>query len=151
MSTDWPDALHAPDRARIQQALEEFWLLLAQLAESLAAREILLASERAATLRNLVLELMLALNGIRRPVQIRSLNRYLSQSQREALEKTLITPRPDSDAYIGQAVALVVIYRWYAPQLVDKFGLAYPAVAEQEVWQRISRLLPDWPLSVTTD
>jgi len=151
MSTDWPDALLAPDRARIQQALEEFWLLLAELAESLAAREILLASERAATLRNLVLELMLALNGIRRPVQIRSLNRYLSQSQREALEKTLITPRPDSDAYIGQAVALVVIYRWYAPQLVDKFGLAYPAVAEQEVWQRISRLLPDWPLSVTTD
>jgi len=151
MSTDWPDALHAPDGARIQQALEEFWLLLAQLAESLAAREILLASERATALRSLVLELMLALNGIRRPVQIRSLNRYLSQSQREALKKTLITPRPDSDAYIGQAVALVVIYRWYAPQLVDKFGLAYPAVAEQEVWQRISRLLPDWPLSVTTD
>ncbi len=65
--------------------------------------------------------------------------------------KTLITPRPDSDAYIGQAVALVVIYRWYAPQLVDKFGLAYPEATEQAVWQRISRLLPDWPLAVTTD
>ncbi len=151
MSTDWPDALHAPDGARIQQALEEFWLLLAELAESLAAQEILLCSERAATLRSLVLELMLGLNGIRRPIQTHSLNRYLGQSQREALEKTLITPRPDSDAYIGQAVALVVIYRWYAPQLVDKFGLAYPEATEQAVWQRISRLLPDWPLAVTTD
>ncbi len=151
MSPNWPDALHAPDKARIQEALAEFWLLLAELAESLAAREILLCSERAAALRSLVLELMLALNGIRRPVDTRSLNRYLSQSQREALEKTLITPRPHRDAYIGQAVALVVIYRWYAPQLVDKFGLAYPAAAEQEVWQRISRLLPDWPRAVTTD
>ena len=151
MSSDWPDPLAAPEAARIQTALEQFWPLLADLAELLAAQELLLGAERVAALRSLVLELMLALNGIQRPAGARTLNRYLSRRQREALEKTLITPRPDHDAYVGQAVALVVIYRWYAPQLVDKFGLAYPAATEQEVWQRISRLLPDWPAAITTN
>ena len=151
LPTDAPQPLLAPEPARIQAALAEFWAQLAELSELLAAHELLLSAERAADLRGLVLEMMLALNGIQRPASAGSLNRYLSPRQRAALEKTLAAPQPGREAWIGQAVALVVIFRWYAPQLVEKFNLDYPADLEQEVWERIARALPDWPLAVTTD
>lgn len=146
----WTESLQPPDRTRIQTALEEFWTLLGDLTELLAAQELLLGAERITALRCVVLELMLALNGIRRPPGTRSLNGYLSERQRMALEKTLAAPDPSHTALVGQAVALVVIYRWYAPQLVATLGLAYPDTLEHEVWQALAQRLPDWPLSITT-
>ncbi len=50
-----------------------------------------------------------------------------------------------------RAVALVVIYRWYAPQLVEQYKLAYPQALEAEVWRQLQHELPDWPLTVTTE
>lgn len=150
MLPTWPDPLLAPDRTRIQAALEEFWTLLADMAEPLEAQELLLSAERIAALRSLTLELMLALNGIRRPPAARSLNCYLSARQRAALEKTLAAPEGSQEALLGQAVALVVIYRWYAPQLVEKLGLHYPDSLEREAFEAIARRLPNWPVSITT-
>ena len=95
--------------------------------------------------------MMLALNGIQWPTGTRHLNGYLSASQRAALEKTLVAPEVSGESWIGRAVALVVIYRWYAPQLVEKFDLAYPHELENAVWTHLQQNIPDWPLSVTTD
>jgi hypothetical protein len=55
------------------------------------------------------------------------------------------------ESYIAQAVALTVIYRWYAPQLVAKLGLTYPHHREQSVWIDLVNRLPDWPLHVSTE
>lgn len=150
MSLTCSDPLQAPDRTRIQAALEEFWTLLGDLAELLATQELLLGAERIAALRSVVLELMLALNGISRPPGARSLNRYLSARQAAAIEKTLAAPEASRAAQVGQAVALVVIYQWYAPQLVDTLGLAYPDALEHEVRQAVAQKLPEWPLAITT-
>jgi hypothetical protein len=95
--------------------------------------------------------MMLALNGIARPVGTTHLNDYLSASQRAALEKTLVLPAVDMESCIAQAVALTVIYRWYAPQLVAKLGLTYPHHREQSVWIDLVNRLPDWPLHVSTE
>ena len=117
----WPDALQPPRSDQIQTLLETFWLDLAVLADLLPRGQFLLAAEQLHTLRQTVLQMMLALNGIQRPAT-RDLNTYLSANQRAALEKTLLMPTVDhaewAEAWIGQAVSLVVIYRWYAPQLV---------------------------------
>jgi hypothetical protein len=75
----------------------------------------------------------------------------LGESQRAAIQKTLLLPSVSAEGWIGQAVALVVIYRWYAPQLVDKFGLAYPQALETAVWQQLASELADWPLTITTE
>jgi hypothetical protein len=98
--------------------------------------------------------MMLALNGIQRPAT-RDLNTYLSANQRAALEKTLLLPSIDPgewpDACVGQAVSLVVIYRWYAPQLVAKYALRYPASQEQSAWDTLLEKLPTWPKEITTE
>ncbi len=146
----WPDPLQPPDPTYVEATLARFWRDLALLADLLASDELLLAAEHAAGLRGLVLELMLALNGIARPAATRRLNGYLGASQRAALEKTLALPRVDADSIMGQAVALVVIYRWYAPQLVATFGCTYPADQEEAAWAALTAALPDWPLTVTT-
>jgi len=67
------------------------------------------------------------------------------------LEKTLVTPEVSPESWIGRAVALVVIYRWYAPQLVEKYNLTYPQALEDKVWAQLQHELPDWPLTVTTE
>jgi hypothetical protein len=149
--TTWPDPLTPPDPQHVHALLAAFWAQLAALAPELADAQWLLAAERIDTLRRMVLEMMLALNGIARPQATSALNRYLSESQRTALEKTRLLPTVNLDGLVGQAVALVVIYRWYAPQLLDRFGGDYPSHAEQIAWQTLTAALPDWPAQVTTD
>ena len=148
---DWPDELQAPEPIRVQALLTSFWLELRQLSELIQRTEHLLAEASTAHLRALVLEMMLALNGIQPPQGTRHLNGYLSDSQRAAIQKTLIAPEVSAESWIGRAVALVVIYRWYAPQLVEKFGLDYPQKVEEEVWSLLRRELPDWPATITSD
>jgi len=151
----WPDRLEAPDSARVQQHLSAFWETLERLPDLITRGEQLLAAEITHELRAIVLEMMLALNGIQRPTASRHLNSYLSASQRAAIERTLIAPAVDSDvngdSWIGQAVALVVIQRWYAPQLVDRFDLIYPQHLEERVWKTLRANLPDWPAYVTSE
>jgi hypothetical protein len=150
-ATSWPDALCPADPAEVQELLARFWRELAALAGLLPRREYLLAAEQTCELRRIVLALMLSLNGIARPAATAHLNSYLSASQRAALEKTLVAPTPEEDAWVGQAVALVVIYRWYAPQLVEKYRLTYPVDAEAAAWNALARAVPTWPQTITTD
>jgi hypothetical protein len=150
----WPDALQSPQPAQLQQLLTTFWKELALLGDLLPRQQFLLAAEQLHGLRQTVLQMMLALNGIQRPLT-NDLNLYLGASQRAALEKTLLLPSVEhkslADGLIGQAVALVVIYRWYAPQLVNKFGLLYPHEQEMATWQELLANLPTWPEQVTTE
>lgn len=130
--------------------LEFFWITLACLPDLVQRQEHLLAAETTSTLRRIVLELMLALNGIAWPTGTTHLNSYLSASQRAAIEKTLLAPAISAESWIGQAVALIVIYRWYAPQLTARHALDYPHTAEATALAAL-RQLPDWPLTITTD
>jgi hypothetical protein len=147
--TQWPDQLQEPDPARVQQILADFWHLLAELPDLIERDEQLLCHDTTSALRVIVLEMILALNGIASPQTTRHLNHYLSASQRAALEKTLLAPDADASAWVGQAVALVVIYRWYAPQLVEKLVLTYPQAAEDAAQAALGRL-PTWPITITT-
>jgi len=151
MKTQWPDQLQQPTAAQVEMHLAEFWRRLRHLPDLLRRHEHLLADHLTTELRGLVIEMMLALNGIQWPTGTHHLNSYLSPSQRAALEKTLVTPETSAESWIGRAVSLVVIYRWYAPQLVAKFGLVYPQQLEDEVWSLLQQEVPNWPLTVTTD
>lgn len=147
----WPDQLQPSTAAIVETHLTEFWQLFACLPDLLHRQEHLLAEHLTTRLRGVIIELMLALNGIQWPAGTQHLNSYLSASQRTALEKTLSAPSVSGESWIGRAVALVVIYRWYAPQLVAKFALSYPQQLEAEVWALLQRDIPDWPLTVTTE
>jgi len=124
--------------------------LLACLPDLLHRQEHLLAEHLTTRLRGVIIELMLALNGIQWPAGTQHLNSYLSASQRTALEKTLIVPSVSGESWIGRAVALVVIYRWYAPQLVEKYTLAYPQPLEETVLSLLSAEIFGWPAHITT-
>lgn len=150
-ATTWPDPLQKPDPLRIAAVLGEFWLALAELPGLIQRDEFLLCANATCTLRRFVTEMMLALNGVAYPHGTSHLNLYLGASQRAALEKTLLAPATDPEAWIGQAVALVVIYRWYAPQLVAAYQLSYPQTIESEVLAKLQENLPDWPANITTD
>ena len=147
----YPDALMRPEPARVALLLADFWRQLQTLPALINQQEELLAARCTTQLRDLVLEMMLALNGIQYPADTANLNLYLGESQRAALYKTLRAPEVSSESWLGQAVALVVIYRWYAPQLVAKFNLEYPQALEVETWVTLQHDLPDWPLTVTTE
>lgn len=147
----WPDQLHPPSAADVAERIATFWELLAQLPDLLNRHEYLLADRLTYQLRSTVLDMMLALNGVQWPQGTRHLNHYLSEQQRAAIEKTMILPVASIEGWIGRAVALLVIYRWYAPQLAAKFNLTYPQTLEEEVWRKLQSELPDWPLTVTTD
>ncbi len=148
---NWPDPLQKPEPRQIQQLLTNFWEQLAQLADLINRQEHLLAETRTAELRNIILDMMLALNGIQRPAATIHLNSYLGESQRQVLEKTLLAPSVSGESWVGRAVALVVIYRWYAPQLMEKFGLHYPHEQEAQTLAILQQSLPDWPLTITTE
>lgn len=150
-TTQWPDPLQKPTSEAVAALLRNFWQLLAQLPDLLNRREYLVTDTLLNALRHNVLEMMLALNGIRYPQDTRHLNTYLSAQQRAAIEKTMILPERSPEAWIGQAVALVVIYRWYAPQLVETLKLSYPQSLETAVWTQLQQELSDWPVAVTTD
>jgi hypothetical protein len=147
----WPDPLEPPESAAVARQLASFWTTLGQLPALLTKDEQLLAAELAQELRRIMIDLMLALNGIQRPAGTRDLNRYLSANQRTALERTLTAPVPASESWVAQAVALVVIYRWYAPQLTKRFGLTYPQAAEDRAWEALRAGIYDWPAAITTD
>ena len=147
----WPDSLTAPTAEQVAQLLGNFWQALTALPELHRRGEQLLMAELNHELRGLILEMMLALNGIARPQSTRHLNGYLGESQRAAIEATLVAPAVNGDVWLGQAVALLVIYRWYAPQLVEKYDLTYPQALEETVWTQLCTTLPGWPVSVTTD
>lgn len=147
----WPDPLQPAQPALVEALLSAFWQQLQRLPDLLNRQEFLLAEQLTSALRHTVLELMLALNGIAYPAGTSHLNSYLGESQRAAIQKTLLLPSVSTEGWIGQAVALVVIYRWYAPQLVDKFGLAYPHALEAAVWRHLQHELAEWPLTVETE
>ena len=147
----WPDPLRKPNADAVAQQLRSFWHLLDALPDLLNRQEYLLADRLTFQLRSTVLEMMLALNGIQWPSDTRHLNSYLSAQQRAAVEKTMTLPAASIEAWIGCAVALLVIYRWYAPQLVNHFHVPYPQELEEAVWAKLQAELADWPLSVTTD
>ncbi len=147
----WPDRLQPPSPRRVEQLLHHFWSTLQSIGELLAKDELLLVNEKTHQLHKIVLEMMLALNGIQRPPDTEDMNGYLSADQRAAIEKTMILPSVEAGGWIGQAVSLVTIYRWYAPQLTDKFSLAYPLALEELVQAKLTQLLPDWPQGITTD
>ena len=153
---NWPDKLRRPEAGEVAALLQAFWQQLALLPDLVQREEYLLCAACTGELRQIVLRMMLALNGIAHPVQTRHLNRYLGASQRAAIEKTLAAPFVGAESWIGQAVALVVIYRWYAPQLAAAYEMA-PAAAqsavamEEETLALLQAALPDWPQTITTD
>jgi hypothetical protein len=147
----WPDNLVRPQQEKIGHQLRRFWLELSTLPDLLQRNEHLLAAACTATLRGIVLEMILALNGIAYPPGTSHLNTYLGPSQRAAIEKTLLAPAVAADSWIGQAVALIVIYRWYAPQLVAAYDVPYNGTLEADTLTHLQMELPDWPSAITTD
>lgn len=145
------DQLVPPEPAEVQQQLDAFWRQLAGLARLAPRDEYLLLQELVDEMRRTVLALMLALNGIKRPDGTVQLNSYLGDSQRAAINSTLSLPETSRESYVAQAVALVVIYRWYAPQLIARYNLTYPGELERAVWQQLRESLFDWPATITTD
>lgn len=150
-NTQWPDVLERPEVEQVEHLLSAFWQRLGLLPDLLARNEQLLAHECSVSLRQVVMEMMLALNGIQYPAGTQHLNGYLGDSQRAALEKTLVLSEVGPSGWIGQAVALVVIYRWYAPQLVERYGLRYPLILEEETWAKLTAEIAEWPESVSTE
>ena len=146
----YPDPLVRASAATVQELLARFWAELAPLADLIPRDEHLLSAQALTQARATVLEMMLALNGIACPAGTRHLNTYLGASQRAAIERTLLLPEVSGEAWIGQAVALTVIYRWYAPQLVAAYAVAHPRAAEATALAAL-QTLPDWPLAITTD
>jgi hypothetical protein len=146
-----PDELIRPTQENVAQLLRGFWFELSTLPDLLKRDEHLLAAACTTALRRYVLEMMLALNGITYPTDTTHLNTYLGTSQRAAMEKTLLLPSVTAESWIGQAVSLVVIYRWYAPQLVAAFTLDYDEGLEAGTLALLQAELSDWPSAITTD
>ncbi|MGL4649678.1 MAG: hypothetical protein ACRC1H_09750 [Caldilineaceae bacterium] len=147
----WPDTLQPPDPTRVASLVPSFWRTLDGLPDLVARGEWILAEELTAGLRRLVIEMMLAINGIAPPPGTRHLNGYLGASQRAVLERTLFAPSSDADSWVARAVALTVIQSWYAPQLAAHFGFPAPSELESAVHARLVAALPSWPLVITTD
>lgn len=149
--TDTPDTLRAPDAAYIDALFTEYWRTLVALAELLDRGELIIAEERVSHLRACVLGMMLAANGIERPTNNNLLlNRYLGESQRTALEKTLATHGSARESIIGRAVALSIIYQWYAPQLAEKYGVAEPRAKVEYALHQLAQSVPEWPTIIET-
>ena len=150
-------AIGSPDTELIDMQLQRFWLLLARLLAVVRRQEQLAAHSLLSELRSLLIDLVVSLNGARRPQARARINQYLGQAQREAFERTLgysqVTRRSRAGTgfnWIGQAVSLVVLYRWYAPQLAERYSLPYPQHAEETVLTLLSAELENWPSNITT-
>lgn len=157
----------APDKRRpavgpadvdtIDRQLRQFWLLLARLPAVVGRHEQLAAHLLLAEIGALLIDLVVLLNGGSRPKARARINQYLGLAQLEAFEKSLElrkTGRRREEGtranWIGQAVALVVLYRWYAPQLAEKYSLNYPRLAEDSVLAYLNVELKNWPARITT-
>lgn len=157
-----PDSLRGaivpPDVETIDRQLMRFWLLLARLPAVVGRREQLAAPLLLTEMRTLLIDLVVSLNGGSRPQTRARINQYLGQAQLEAFEKSMGLPDSgrlreagNSANWIGQAVAQVVLYRWYAPQLAQKHSLTYPRLAEDSVLAYLAAELENWPASITTE
>ncbi len=150
------NSLSPPDREVVGAQLCQFWLLLAQLPAVLARREDLAAHALLAETRTLLLDLVVALNGATRPRSTARVNQFLGPEQLYAFEKSLGMGRTNSGAgtlkssWIGQAVALIVLYRWYAPQLCDILRAPYPQQAEETVLALLRAQVDGWPAVIET-
>jgi hypothetical protein len=145
-----PSGLQPPDPDRVQFLLEEFWRLMALMPALLNRQEHLLAVANLSRSRQVLEELVVALNGATRPPASTRLNEFLGPSQREAFEKTLVARRTGVATWIGMAVGQIVLYRWYSPQLVERYGLDYPHALERTVLALLKHDLPDWPARIST-
>lgn len=150
-------AIGSPDTESVDMQLRRFWLLLARLPAVVRRQEQLAAHALLSELRSLLIDLVVSLNGASRPQTRARVNQFLGQAQREAFERTLgysqVNRRSKAGTgfnWIGQAVSLVVLYRWYAPQLAERHSLPYPMHAEETVLTLLSAELENWPSSITT-
>lgn len=151
------EAIGSPDVGVIEWQLGHFWLLLARLPAAVGRQEQLAAHMLLTEMHDLLIDLVVSLNGGSRPTTRARLNQFLGPAQREAFERSLGLRRLGRQKgagggakWIGQAVALVVLYRWYAPQLAEKHSLPYPHVAENTVLALLSAELKNWPASIST-
>lgn len=147
----WPDLLVPASTIAVGPLLESFWSDLAALPDLLKREEYILAERLTARLRDIVIDMMLATNGIAYPAGTTHLNGYLSDSQRAVLERTLVAPSQSGETWLARAVALTVIYRWYAPQIAEQFGVQTPDALEAEVLAGLVARLPDWPTVIETE
>ena len=146
-----------PDSRLIESQLGRFWLLLARLPAVVRRREQLAAYSLLTEMQALLLDLVVTLNGGSRPPTNSRINQFLGPAQRDAFERSMGL-QPSSRqmraaggaTWVGQAVALVVLYRWYAPQLAQKHALCYPQMAEDTVLALLSAELENWPARIST-
>ncbi|MBX3001304.1 MAG: hypothetical protein KF893_22475 [Caldilineaceae bacterium] len=146
---DWP-ALTPPDRDALISSLAYFWMPLSRLPAVLNRDEHLAAVQLLVDARRTLIDLVVALNGAERPPSPARINQYLGPAQLEAFIKTVSVKTVDPAAWIGQAVALVVLYRWYAPQLVEIYNIPYPAALERTVLALLSAEIDGWPARIQT-
>ena len=146
-----------PDAGIVESQLGRFWLLLARLPAAITREEQLAAHMLLTELHALLIDLVVSLNGGSLPQARSRINRYLGPAQLDAFERSLglrqsgQRRRADGGArWIGQAVALVVLYRWYAPQLAEQYSLLYPQMAEDTVLALLSAELENWPDRIST-
>lgn len=149
--SDTPAQLRAPNAAYLDDLFATYWLTLEAIAALLSDGELVVAEERVSVLRGTILGMMLAANGIQRPTFQSQINQYLGESQRVALEKTLVAHGSARESIVGRVVALTVIYQWYAPQLVARYGVVEPVDDVQRVLHLLSKCVPEWPLTIATE
>ena len=151
------DALRPPNTETIRAQLDRFWILLARLPGAVNRQEHLAVHALLAELRSLLIDLVVALNGAERPQASARINLFLGEAQREAFERSLGTNQfvsgsraLSASGWIGQAVALIVLYRWYAPQLAELYRTPYPQQAEETVLGFLRAEIDGWPAQITT-
>lgn len=147
---DFPP-LEPPQPEAVAGLLARFWLELANLPGAVNRQEALAAQALLTRLRAVLIDLVVALNGARRPPSPRRINSYLGPAQRDAFEKSLGRGGARPEDWIGQAVALIVLYRWYAPQLVEMYRVAYPQRLEETVLPRLAGEIDGWPRTISTE
>lgn len=143
-------ALSAPSADQVVADLAYFWTALSRLPAVLNRSEHLAALALIDESRRALVNLVVALNGAQWPDSPARINQYLGPAQREAFDKTLAVKEVSAAAWIGQAVALIVLYRWYAPQLVEMYSVDYPATLEQTVLTLLAAEVPGWPALIRT-
>lgn len=134
----------------VQTGLIEFWQLLARLPAAINRDEHLAAVNLLQRVRMILTDLVVRLNGVTRPDTPARINRFLGPAQQDAFEKTLRQSSKLGESWIGQAVALIVLYHWYAPQLVEIHKLIYPTALEKTVLALLSTEVSGWPAQITT-
>jgi hypothetical protein len=140
---------------RVHTDLRAFWLLLARLPAAVNRGEHLAALHLLTQARMTLIDLVAALNGVNRPDTPLRINPFLGPAQREAFERSAtLTAGLSAESWIGQAVALLVLYRWYAPQLVEMYALTeqqtHLARLERSVLAHLSAQISGWPARIQT-